>query len=658
MIYGTMPSGQGTEAATVPTLSQTLDAEFEQAWTQGPMQSAIDAQRLAKERGSTSQVFGPLGYAVDWTLRQFGIDNRDFYAPTARITKEQADERISAEGLSGKIKVGADGMRSGELELLMRERKKELARAAILARASSDIGTDIARFGTGLLANVADPINAAVMFTPVVGQMRYSWWLAQSGSALERTMIRAGVGALEGAAGTALVEPLVLATQTDFQRDYGLLNSFLNVVMGSATGGVLHGTAGGLREVIGRQNQTWRTMAEWVAERRAYSRGDELGPANVSLGDWAGAAFARDRGGRLPEMSPAAYEKWLAEFSQKPPERLTAKEFEAWAKEFGGQPFINRPMMRLSEGVNGDARAAALDLASAHLAEGKHFDGAAVWRYDRADQRMKRHLELTQGEQAEIVASVTPDKFQPLGPEGEFGIARERIGLPVEGTKMPEAIVSSPAGIGDTIRWVRPDGTDRLAGAAKVYAVSSDGRYVYVQTETGRQRGGIPVDEVEVTVAADAPGRTWDASIRWGDEIADVARGLSRADAERIGREELARFYHAELAARPTHEIELKNAGDALTEEARLAGRAERDVFYGEPPKPAEPPKDATGKEALATAKETDPEIRRIEGEMDKQGRGEGFKAEMERADDEIARAKDAWSRLKDYVSCLVRNGL
>lgn len=656
MIYGTMPTGQGTEAATTGTLSQTLDAEFEQAWMQGPLQSAIDADKLSRERGSTAQVFGPMGYAVDWTLRQFGIDNSDFYAPTAKITKEQADERLKAEGLSGRIKVPAEGMRSGELALLMRERKKELARQAVLAHASEDIGTDIARFGSGLLANVVDPVNAAVMFTPVVGQMRYSWMLAGASNVLARTAIRAGVGALEGAVGSALVEPLIYSTQTDFQRDYGLLNSFLNVAMGSATGAALHGLGGGLREVIGRQNQTWRSMAEWVAERRSYGR--EFGPAGVSLDDWVGAAFARDRGGRLPEMSRADYERWLAEFSQKPPERLSPKEFEAWAKEFGGQPFIMRPHMRLTEGVNGDARAAALDLASSHLAEGKHFDGATVWRYDRASQRMQRHLELSEGEQAEIVRAVTPDKFQPLGPEGDFGIARERIGLPVEGTKMPEALVSSPVGIGDSVRWVRPDGTDKMQGPAKVYAVSSDGRYAYVQTETGRQRGGIPVDEIEVTGSTDAAGRTWDASIRWGDEIADVARGQTRADAERIAREELARFYHAEIAARPTHEMELRNAGEALAQETRQAGRPERDLFFSEPQKPPEPPKDATGKDALAAARETDPEIRRIEGQMEKQGRSEGFKAEMERADEEIARTKDAWGRLKEYVSCLVRNGL
>lgn len=657
MIYGTMPTGPGTEAATVPTLGQTLDLEFEHTWKQLPLQSSLDLDKLSRERGSATTAFGPGGLLVDPIRRLFGMESlADTIAPTAKITKEQADEKLTAEGLSGKIKVPATGMRQGELALLMREKKAELSRSTILARASDDIGTDIARFGVGLLTNVVDPANAALMFTPVVSQMRYAWMLSQAGSLAERAAVRFGVGALEGAAGTALVEPLVYTAQTEFQRDYGLLNSFLNIAMGSATGAVLHTTAGGLRETIGRQNQTWRTMAEWVRERQGWNR--EMGPSGLTLDDYVSAAFARDRGGRLPEMSPAAYERWLEEFGQRPPERLSAKEFEAYAKEFQGQPFFNRPYMRLSEGVNGDARAAALDLASSHLAEGRVFDGASVYRYDRAEQRMKRHLELTEGEKADVVAGVTPDKFQALGAEGEFGIARERIGLPVEGARLPEALVSSPAAIGDTIRWVRADGTDRLAGLAKVYAVSSDGRYVYVQGDTGRMKGGIPTDEIEVTGAANTAGRTWDVAVRWGDEVADVARGLSKADAEAAARQELARFYHAELAARPTRQMELKNAGDALVDEARQAASPQRDMLYVEPTKPPDQPKDATGADALALAKESDPEIRRLEGEMDKQGRGDGFKEEMARADEEMARSKDAWTRLKDYVGCLMRNGL
>jgi hypothetical protein len=75
--------------------------------------------------------------------------------------------------------------------------------------------------------------------------------LERAGAAFaSRAAVRAQVGAVEGLAGAALLEPLVYGIATDLQKDYTLADSFLNVAFGTILGGGLHVGGGAVRDHI------------------------------------------------------------------------------------------------------------------------------------------------------------------------------------------------------------------------------------------------------------------------------------------------------------------------------------------------------------------------------------------------------------------------
>lgn len=116
----------------------------------------------------------------------------------------------------------------------LRELKlEELQRQDVLRRSEVGMGTTLT---VGLLTSLADPLNIASAFIPVVGQARYA--------ALARSMgpnaARAVVGAAEGAIGAAVLEPLVYINATQEQADYDMSDSMANILFGGVMGAGLH----------------------------------------------------------------------------------------------------------------------------------------------------------------------------------------------------------------------------------------------------------------------------------------------------------------------------------------------------------------------------------------------------------------------------------
>lgn len=572
-IFATAPTGTGTEAAVTPTFAQTLDAGFENAWTHGLTQSMVDESKLARARGSIGGVLRsvtpgiplPSEETLNAGIKALTGTSPDDLAPTRKLSQQEAYDRIKGDGLEGKIKVPDDGMREGELTLLMDDKRKEMARAATLARASNDIGTNIATFGAGLAAGLVDPAALPANFIPIVSPLRYAWGVANATSLAGRIAVRAGVGALEGAAGAAMIEPVIFAAQRDMQRDYGPANSFLNVVFGAATGALLHATIGTAREAIGAQTQPWRLTAAWMAEQRAAG----LRP---TFRDYLPMAESIQLESRLRGMSREEYEGFLERFRENAGRAL--KEAEK-AKE--AEP-VSAPRPA-EDPIRPEAKAAAADVGATHLAEGRYFEQGTLYAYDLAQQREQRSRELTQGAWAAQTKEARPETFQPIEQKGDGGVWREHLGLPQpEGEQarrvIPEVIVATHVAPGDTVRW--HSGTGEPSAPMKVTGVSSDGRYVYTD---GKFKGGIPVDQVHIENAATGD-RQWSASIRWGDEATQLAGGLTRADAERVGRDGLAGFLRAEHdngGAR--RKADLDAAGQKVVDEAKLAQTPERNLL-------------------------------------------------------------------------------
>lgn len=200
-------------------LGQVLGAAAEEAWVFNPT-NAIGRQIDLSEAKRSEE-----------------LDGR----PNPVMTLDEQKARITEAGVP---LTPEEGLRSQALDLLIERKRAEVHRQSVLSRGGSDLGTQAAKLGVSLVTSMLDPVNVAVSFVPVVGPARYAAMLEKAGSAMARAGVRLRVGALEGAVGAALIEPVVYGVAQAEQADYGLADSLLNISVGSLLGGGLH-TVGG-----------------------------------------------------------------------------------------------------------------------------------------------------------------------------------------------------------------------------------------------------------------------------------------------------------------------------------------------------------------------------------------------------------------------------
>lgn len=213
------------------------EAAFDQAMFENPTSAARRIGEL--NRAEQGGVISPAYPA-------YGIQERRAEPETPLLTAEQARARIKEEGLD--LTVDDAGIRAGALDILIERKREEVKRKFILDNAPAS--TVPVQLLAGFAASTLDPINVASAFVPVVGEARYASLLAKAGkSAMARAAVRAKVGAVEGAVGAALVEPLVLYASAQDQADYGAVDSLLNVAFGSVMGGGLHSAGGYISDV-------------------------------------------------------------------------------------------------------------------------------------------------------------------------------------------------------------------------------------------------------------------------------------------------------------------------------------------------------------------------------------------------------------------------
>lgn len=164
-----------------------------------------------------------------------------------KLSVESATEQLG--GLQ--ISVPKDGITQSALDLLKKRKTQELVLQSRRARAPAGLVTGSAELAAGLGASTLDPFNLALSFVPVVGQARYAAMLSRAGTqAGSRLAVRAGVGAVEGAVGAAIVEPAVYAGSRYLQDDYSMMDSMTNVLMGATIGSVAHSGFGAVSDAV------------------------------------------------------------------------------------------------------------------------------------------------------------------------------------------------------------------------------------------------------------------------------------------------------------------------------------------------------------------------------------------------------------------------
>jgi hypothetical protein len=184
------------------------------------------------------------------------------------------EEYLESEYFREGVEVGDEGIKTGLASLLAERVDRRDAFNTTLSRSKGGLGTSIAQFGVAVAGSVLDPLNIASAFIPAVGTARAATLASRYGKNGSRAM----VGAIDGAVGAAVVEPLVIgAAIAEQDKDYGLMDSFLNIAVGSALGGGLHVGFGAISDKINRLPPKTRDATQRI------SLGQALNDENVSI---------------------------------------------------------------------------------------------------------------------------------------------------------------------------------------------------------------------------------------------------------------------------------------------------------------------------------------------------------------------------------------
>jgi|TARA_R110002124_G_scaffold171682_1_gene339398 hypothetical protein len=227
---------------------------------------------VAADNWNFNPVMSLLNYSDLYNSRQRSKFNKDVQVDREELNKEYAKIGLYFE---------QDEYQS-VVDIMVREKNQERARQSIMARGPAGSWNPLnggfyvgaAKFGTGLATSFLDPINIAASFIPVYGQARFAKKVAQVGF----TRARATRGAVEGAVGATLVEPIVFGVAKSLQADYDIYDSFLNVTFGTILGSGLHVGAGKLKDL-----NTRRKFNERVAEGKKILGDDSLTDIDINL---------------------------------------------------------------------------------------------------------------------------------------------------------------------------------------------------------------------------------------------------------------------------------------------------------------------------------------------------------------------------------------
>ena len=209
-----------------------------------------------------------LGATLDETLYYNPLSalNRTFdqyLGPGANGRVLSSDEFRDSQYFREGIEVGEDGITEGLANLLSERHDRRENFRFTLNRSRGGFGLGAAQFGTMLAGSVLDPLNVASAFIPAIGQARMATMAARFGKTGSRLM----AGAIDGAVGATVLEPLVIGqAYLEQDADYGLMDSFLNVTFGSVLGGGLHVGFGKISDRIEASRVSDEALARSVAQ--------------------------------------------------------------------------------------------------------------------------------------------------------------------------------------------------------------------------------------------------------------------------------------------------------------------------------------------------------------------------------------------------------
>ena len=160
--------------------------------------------------------------------------------------------REEAAAANVQLDIPETGISKTQLDLLITRQKQRTARQAILDRAPTTFGTQTAL----RLAEIVGGAPDIALFALGGGGVVAPAWAArvaakETSSFAARSVARVAAGAVEGAVGTAAIQPLVAVANAYDQIDYDMNDALLNTAFGGLVGGVLHAAGGGIADAAG-----------------------------------------------------------------------------------------------------------------------------------------------------------------------------------------------------------------------------------------------------------------------------------------------------------------------------------------------------------------------------------------------------------------------
>ncbi|MEC7472454.1 MAG: hypothetical protein VX946_03720 [Pseudomonadota bacterium] len=195
---------------------------------------AGSARRIAELRNAQN---GEILLSAD---PRFGTEEIRAEPATPMLSADEARRRVADAGVD--LSIDDNEIRSGVLDILIDRKREEAKRQMILANAPAS--TMPIQIAASFAASALDPINIGAAFIPVYGEARYAALMARATTRTARFAARARVGAIQGAAGAAIVEPLPLYASAQDQADYDMTDSLTNIAFGGVLGGGLHSVGG------------------------------------------------------------------------------------------------------------------------------------------------------------------------------------------------------------------------------------------------------------------------------------------------------------------------------------------------------------------------------------------------------------------------------
>lgn len=166
-------------------------------------------------------------------------------APSPKVLDPEAlNERFKLPGLKYDAPLSEK-----TAEDIYQTHRTRLMREDVVKRAGGGVALGAAQLGASFLAGLLDPLNVAAAFIPIVPGAMVAARLSTSAaraSLIQRTAIRAGVGAIEGAGGQALMEPGLIYLNNRELNDYGAAQVLQNLAFGATLGGIIRAGAGHL----------------------------------------------------------------------------------------------------------------------------------------------------------------------------------------------------------------------------------------------------------------------------------------------------------------------------------------------------------------------------------------------------------------------------